>query len=423
MRQRTAKELLLLSWLLPMVCTLVGSAALAFGLSYLDYANNRRSETKRLEELAPTLGRRVSAEILLKDQGTLGPVIEQLKTEYSLRSLTLLDRFEATKSSAIRAEWKIPLGDDTKLIVLEREPPAYSSFIQLRHFLLALLPSLLMAALGFALQSRFLRTHFIQPVEALAETSLGERAPDKSWPVEIQAIAYKLSESFSSREQAVFGRVAKGIIHDIRTNLHSMGTATQLVEGAKDPQDRQRPLEKLYSACTRNIPKIRSIVDLSLDSSREISMKPELADVSEALEQAMDSLAELAISKGVQLSGDTSETLLAVHDPLQLERVVLNLVKNAIEATDQVPGNKVVRVGARKTADGVLIEVEDSGHGLSDPGSVFRPLKSSKTHGVGLGLFVSKKIVEAHSGRMEAGTSADLGGAKFTVHLPEEVRV
>lgn len=423
MRQRSAKELLLLSWLVPMACTLVGSAALAFGLSYLDYSNNRSSETKRLEELAPTIGRRVSAEILLKDQGTLGPVIEQLKAEYSLRSLKVLDTFKSAESSAISTVWKIPLGNETKVIVLERESPLYSSFIQLRHFLLALLPSLLMAALGFSLQRRFLRTHFIQPVEALAETSLGERAPARSWPVEIQAIAQKLSESFSSREQAVFGRVAKGIIHDIRTNLHSMGTATQLVEGAKDPQDRLRRLEKLYSACTRNIPKIRSIVDLSLDSSREISMKPELADVGEALEQALDTLAELAISKGVQLSGDTSETLLAVHDPLQLERVVLNLVKNAIEATDQVEGNKIVRVGTRKTPEGILIEVEDSGHGLSDPSSVFRPLKSSKTHGVGLGLFVSKKIVEAHAGRMETGVSADLGGAKFTVHLPVEVRV
>ncbi len=423
MKQRSAKEYLLLSWLVPMACTLIGSAALAFGLSYLDYANNRRSEIERLQELAPTVGRRVTAELLLKDQGTLGPVIEQLKSEYSLRSLRVLSRTGESDGSAIRAEWKIPMGSETEVVALERESPRFSSFIQLRHFLLVLLPSLLMASIGFALQRRFLRTHFIQPIEALAQTTVGEKAPDASWPQEIQAIARQLTETFSNREQAVFGRVAKGIIHDIRTNLHSMGTATQLIEGAKDPQDRQRRLEKLYSACTRNIPKIRSIVDLSLDSSREISMKPELADVGDAVEQALDTLAELAVSKGVRLVGDTSGTLLAIHDPLQLERVVMNLVKNAIEASDQSAGDKIVRVGARGSSEGVLIEVEDSGHGLSDPSSIFRPLKSSKTHGVGLGLFVSKKIVEAHSGRLEAGTSADLGGARFAIHLPLEVRV
>lgn len=423
MRQRSAKEYLLLSWLVPMVCTLLGSAALAFGLSYLDYSNSRRSEEERLKELVPTIGRRITAELLLKDQGTLGPVIAQLKSEYALQSLRVSDHLDFAKTNTVRADWKIQLDAETKFVVIERAAPVFSSFIQLRHFLLALLPSLLMAGLGFALQRRFLRTHFIQPIEALAETTVGERSPEESWPLEIQTIAHQLSESFSNREQAVFGRVARGIIHDIRTNLHSMGTATQLIEGAKDPQDRQRRLEKLYSACTRNIPKIRSIVDLSLDSSREISMKPELADVGDAVEQALDTLAELAISKGVKLTGDSSGALLALHDPLQLERVVMNLVKNAIEATDHVTGEKIVRVETRSSTNGVLIEVEDSGPGLSDPNSVFRPLKSSKTHGVGLGLFVSKKIIEAHSGTLETGNSTDLGGARFTVNLPHEVRV
>lgn len=423
MKQRSAKEYLLMSWFVPMACTLVGSAALALGFSYFDYSNSRRSESARLNEIAPAIGRRVTAELLLKEQGTLGPVIEQLKNEYSLRSLRVLDQAGSEESSTIQAEWEVPLGNDSKIIVMERDSPSFSTFIQLRHFLLALLPSLLMAALGFLLQRRFLRTHFIQPIEALAETTVGERSPDEAWPLEIQTIAHQLSESFANREQAVFGRVARGIIHDIRTNLHSMGTATQLIEGAKDPLDRQRRLEKLYSACTRNIPKIRSIVDLSLDSSREISMKPELADIGDAVEQALDTLAELAVAKGVRLTGDTSGALLALHDPLQLERVVMNLLKNAIEATDHVAGEKIVKVAARSCANGVVIDVEDSGHGLADPGSVFRPLKSSKTHGVGLGLFVSKKIIEAHSGVLETGVSSELGGAKFTVHLPYEVRV
>lgn len=405
-----------------MVCTLVGSAALAFGLSYLDYSNAIRTETERLAEVAPTVGRRVAAELLLKEQGTLAPVIAQLRSEFALRSLAVIGLGEPGPSSGLRAEWKVPMDSAARVVVMERDQPAFSSFVQVRHFLLALFPSLLMAALGFALQRRFLRTHFIQPIEALAETSVGERSTESSWPSEIQSIAARLREAFYNREQAVFGQVARGIIHDIRTNLHSISTAAQLIEGAKDHQDRERRLEKLYSACTRNIPKIKSIVDLSLDSGREISMKPELADVSDAVEQALDTLAELAIAKGVRLTGDTQGPLVALHDPVQLERVVVNLVKNAIEATDHISGEKIVRVGARTSDAGVIIEVEDSGGGLVDPNSIFRPLKSSKTHGVGLGLFVSKKIVEAHAGKLDLGASADLGGAKFTVQLPFEVR-
>lgn len=422
MRQRSANEYLLLSWLLPMACTLLGSAALAIGLSYLDYSNSFRSELERLKEIAPTVGRRVEAELLLKDQGTLGPVIEQLKAEFSLRELNISDSRNPKRPRTLRAVWPIPMDSSARAVILERVAPAFSSFVQLRHFLLALLPSLLMAALGFALQRRFLRTHFIQPIQALAETSVGDRAAEDTWPAEIQSIAHRLSEAFSSREQAVFGQVARGIIHDIRTNLHSIGTAAQLIEGAKDSEDRTRRLEKLYSACTRNIPKIKSIVDLSLDSGREISMKPELADVGEAVEQALDTLAELAIAKGVRLTGDTQGPILALHDPVQLERVVVNLVKNAIEATDHVAREKIVRVSAKASDAGVIVEVEDSGLGLASPNTLFRPLKSSKTHGIGLGLFVSKKIVEAHAGRLETGSSPELGGARFTVHLPNEVR-
>jgi len=422
MKQRSAKEYLLISWLVPMLCTLVGSAVLAFGLSYLDYSNYRRSELERLADLAPAVGRRIVAELLLGEQGTLRPVVAQLKSEYALQSLEIHSGAPRKLGASISAQWKLPLGNEEKFVAMERESRSYSSFVQFRHFLLALLPSLLMAAVGFFLQRRFLRLHFIEPIEALAETSVGERGADSKWPTEIQSIAKKLAEAFSSREQAVFGQVARGIIHDIRTNLNSMGTATQLVETAKDAEIREARLEKLYSACNRNIPKIKSIVDLSLDSSREISMKAELGDIGETVEQALTTLSEMAVAKGVHLDIDLGGVLFAVHDPVQLERVIVNLVKNGIEATDDGVNGKQVRVALKDISSGVAIEVEDSGLGLADPQSIFRPLKSSKTHGVGLGLFVSKKIVEAHNGTLEPGHSTLLGGAKFTVHLPQEER-
>jgi len=422
MKQRSAKEYLLISWLVPMLCTIVGSSVLALGLSFLDYSNYRRSEQERLSDLAPIVGRRIVAELLLGEQGTLGPVVDQLKSEYSLKTLEVHSGSPSNSGASIFAQWKLPLGSEEKYATMERESRTYLSFVQLRHFWLALLPTLLMAAFGFLLQRRYLRLHFIEPIEALAETSVGERGTDPKWPTEIQSIAKRLAEAFSSREQAVFGQVARGIIHDIRTHLNSMGTATQLVAAAKDVDVREARLEKLYSACSRNIPKIKSIVDLSLDSSREISMNAELADIGETVAQALATLSEMAQARGVSLEFDPNGALLAVHDPVQLERVFVNLVKNGIEATEDAIQRKHVRIAVRTLADGVAIEVEDSGRGLSNSQSVFRALKSSKTHGVGLGLFVSKKIVEAHNGTLEPGSSTALGGAKLRVLFPQENR-
>lgn len=423
MRQRSLKELLLVSWLVPMACTLLGSCVLAFGFSYFEYSNYRRSELERLRELAPAIVRRIQAELLLEEQGTLMPVVAQLKAEYALRDLALRSTYLGNAGTAIRIEMNVPNDNEHRIVTLERESRPFSSFIELRHFPLALLPTVLLAALGFFFQRRWLRIHFIAPVEALAETSVGDRLADKSWPIEIQAIARKLSDEFSNREQAVFGQVARGIIHDIRTNLHSMNTATQLVEDAKDAEARKSRLEKLFSACSRNIPKIRSIVDLSLDTSREISMNPTFANVGDTIEQALGTLEEMAQAKGIYLNREISGSLLAIHDPIQLERVMVNIIRNAIEAVDDSATDRRVFVSARDSSGGVAIVIEDSGPGLSNSKFAFRPLKSSKTHGVGLGLFVSKKIVEAHSGELIPGNSNSLGGAKFTVTIPHGGRL
>lgn len=421
MKQKSIKDYLWLSWFLPMACTILGSCALAFGLSYLDFVSYRRSEVNRLNELAPTVSRRVAAELLLKDQGRLEPVIQQLKEDYSLVNLEVISMKKKVDSKDIFTQLEISLKDENKFVAMERAMPAFSTFIQFRHFLLALLPALLMASFGFLLQRRFLRTFLIHPIESLAETSTGERTVDKDWPLEIQAIAQKLAESFSNREQAIFGQVAKGIIHDIRTNLHSMHTATQLVVTASDDKSRELRLEKLLSACVRNIPKIRSIVDLSLDSSREISMNPRRAEVGKTLEQALANLEEMSRARGVEITNEKCESIFVVHDPIQLERVLTNLLKNAIEATDDCAHEKKVKVSVKNHSFGLKIEVEDSGKGIADANAIFRPLKSSKTHGVGLGLFVSKKIVEAHGGSLAFTSSADLSGARFTVNLPLEV--
>lgn len=418
MKPKSLKDLLLISWLVPMGCTVLGGCFLALGLSYLDYSNFRRSELQRLQELAPVIVRRVQAELLLGEQGTLDPVIAQLKSEFNLRRLELGSA--GGFSSGVTVQAQIPNDHQSRVILLERDEKPFSSFINLRHFLLALLPTVLLGALGFFFQRRWLREHFIGPVEALAETSVGARTVDKAWPKEIQDISNTLSEAFSNREQAVFGQVARGIIHDIRTNLHSMNTATQLVGSASDANLRGTRLEKLYSACSRNIPKIRSIVDLSLDTSREICMKPQLADVGETVEQAILTLEELAQAKGITVESNFSGNLSAFHDAVQLERVLVNLIRNALEAVDSSALTKKVSISASE-CDGLLtIAVEDSGDGLPDPNVIFRPLKSSKTHGVGLGLFVSKKIVEAHNGNLVPGNSESLGGAKFTVSLPQE---
>jgi two-component system sensor kinase FixL len=104
--------------------------------------------------------------------------------------------------------------------------------------------------------------------------------------------------------------------------------------------------------------------------------------------------------------------------PIQIEQVMLNLVRNAIEATSHA-ARRQVTLHARVTENAVLLAVQDTGKGLN-PGvlsSLFEPFVTTKPNGLGMGLHVCKCIVESHGGRITAINHPD-GGARFEFSLP-----
>lgn len=123
-------------------------------------------------------------------------------------------------------------------------------------------------------------------------------------------------------------------------------------------------------------------------------------------------------------------------DRQMLRRVIVNLVRNAVQAIrDQhargsrpdvfaaLPSGEVlgrVVVSAAREGDGARIEVEDDGPGIaaSMRGRIFDPYFTTKADGTGLGLAIVKKVVVEHGGEIDASRSDRLGGARFTLHLP-----
>jgi nitrogen fixation/metabolism regulation signal transduction histidine kinase len=123
-------------------------------------------------------------------------------------------------------------------------------------------------------------------------------------------------------------------------------------------------------------------------------------------------------------------------DRQMLRRVVVNLVRNAVQAIrdhhsrgslpdppDGLPSTEVIGrvvVSAHREGDGARIEVEDDGPGIaaSMRARIFDPYFTTKADGTGLGLAIVKKIVVEHGGKIEADRSTRLGGARFVLHLP-----
>jgi len=112
---------------------------------------------------------------------------------------------------------------------------------------------------------------------------------------------------------------------------------------------------------------------------------------------------------------------LILGDRIQLQQVILNLIMNAIEAmhgSDDAPRELSIN-SARADAQRVLVAVRDSGHGLHPGGldRLFHAFYSTKPHGMGMGLAISRSIVEAHGGRLWAAANLPRG-AVFQFTLP-----
>jgi signal transduction histidine kinase len=107
-------------------------------------------------------------------------------------------------------------------------------------------------------------------------------------------------------------------------------------------------------------------------------------------------------------------------DPIQLQQVVLNLVMNGIEAMRASPaGNRVLSIRTKAGEAGVTVAIEDCGPGIAADAieRVFDPFFTTKTGGVGLGLAITRSIIEAHGGRIWAAAGAPKG-ALFQFTLP-----
>lgn len=215
---------------------------------------------------------------------------------------------------------------------------------------------------------------------------------------------------------AALGEMAATVAHEIRNPIAGISGFTSLLLRDIPPDDKNRiPVEKIKGG----VQALEAIVEKLLDYTKTV--KPEIRNVEplklvqEAMVQIEDNVNQKECSILVE---SESKTLNANVDPHLFKQIVINLVKNALQA--QPSGGKVVLWLGRKARRGLILKVEDSGPGISDEAmeKLFTPFFTTRTSGTGLGLATVKKLVELHGGRVAAANRSD-GGAVFTVEIPD----
>jgi PAS domain S-box-containing protein len=146
-----------------------------------------------------------------------------------------------------------------------------------------------------------------------------------------------------------------------------------------------------------------------------------LVDVNEVVDEACDLVADEVSARNVQIELCLGKELPQVlADRVQLQQVLCNLIRNGLEAMDGLDGPKVLAIGTRGDEDDtVVVEVRDQGKGIADPESIFEPFFTTKTDGMGMGLAISRSIVEAHDGKLRVAKALP-SGTVFAVVLPAQ---
>ncbi|ABB32222.1 multi-sensor signal transduction histidine kinase [Geobacter metallireducens RCH3] len=216
---------------------------------------------------------------------------------------------------------------------------------------------------------------------------------------------YRLSEQLArSRELEVMGRVSAFIIHDLKNLVYTLSlTVDNGREHIADPEFQDDLLDTLSNTVNR----MKVLISRLKNLPEKRSLELELVDLHRL---AVDTAAMVPGNGGISVTGsDTS----AEVDREEIQKVVMNLLVNALEATDG-KGPVMVEVGAGSAP---FIRVSDSGCGIPEEflrTQLFSPFKTTKKKGLGIGLYQCRQIVEAHGGRIDVASTVGVGTV-FTV--------
>ena len=277
---------------------------------------------------------------------------------------------------------------------------------------------------GAVLLSLFFSLFFSRPlkkmkdaVEALAASDLSVRVPIYSGDELGQ-----LGRSFNymaealQREEALRRHLTSNIAHELRTPLAVMKAT---IEAMNDGiiTDQTQGLENLRAETENLIKLVQGIEDVTKAEASFFTKKNFVQlDLKEFLLRIRERMLPLATEKGLQIRISDREDLRIISDQEKLERIVQNILSNALKYTDT--GSITIDFG--KDSKGFFMEVSDTGRGIAEDRlkDIFKRFyRGEESHGIGLGLAIVKELVDAMAGTIEVKSQAGKG-TTFRIWMP-----
>ena len=281
----------------------------------------------------------------------------------------------------------------------------------------------------------FFGRSFIQPIFALmrgthavAEGRLDERVTItsrdefKQLGDAFNSMADKLvelTEDVRKKErQAMFGRMAAGLVHDLSHPVQNIGNSCKLIVRVYDDPEYRQTFTRTID---REMDTLKRVLDDLRNVARPAPVERFPLDVNRSVADIVESMRGFADESGISIESRFGSGPIVIEgDVFALGRVYRNLITNAIQATQA--GGRVTITTARND-DKVEVSVTDTGSGIPAErlGAIFDDFVTTKKRGLGLGLAISKRIVEQLGGTISV--TSEIGkGTTFTMRFPVSQR-
>ncbi|HEX5891296.1 MAG TPA: ATP-binding protein [Nitrososphaeraceae archaeon] len=245
--------------------------------------------------------------------------------------------------------------------------------------------------------------------------------------VELIERVTKLSEELKYQEN-MHRQFINVAAHELRSPIQPILGLAEILRSRKERETEKQ--DELLAIIIRNAKRLKELTENILDITRienqSLNLHKEVINVDDLILKTLEDIkSQTNYKKSIRLIYDdskkeSSSPLLAEADRGRLIQVISNLLSNAIKFTKEEGMITVETEKRSNDMDLLLVRVKDTGTGIDDDimPRLFEKFVTRSEKGIGLGLFISKSIIEAHGGRIWAENNADRRGATFTFSLP-----
>ncbi len=286
-----------------------------------------------------------------------------------------------------------------------------------------------------------LSKQYTRPIQRVVDAATRVAAGDlnQSIPIQSKDEIGQLSESFNlmvrnlresrTLEQKLreaehlsgLGQLSRDMAHEIRNPLNFINLSIDHIAAKYVPGDGEgeKKFMDLISGIKQEIQRLNTLVNDFLDYSRPIRLRLQTVPVSELLEDVMALIWAKAEADGITITKEYTVSPELKVDPDLFKSCVLNIITNAFHAMDGAAQEKILKVTTAQEEGSFVLVIKDTGVGVSreNLSRIFEPFFSTKQGGLGLGLPMTKRVVEEHGGRVEF-SSIEGKGSEVKLVLP-----